>query len=212
MIARLRGTLVERGADFVVVECGGVGYDVTVSLATLAQLGEVGQEVTLRIYTAAQENKITLYGFATAAEREVFDLLITVKNVGPATAVGILSGAPSAVGLMSAVAAGDLAALTRIKGVGKKTADLILVELKEKAEWLLANWRAAGMVDAPLAASPPPSGRPKRSPLLEDVAQALVGLGWRPAEVDKVVAKLEVPSGATVELLLRDALRAMPRS
>jgi Holliday junction DNA helicase RuvA len=211
MIARLRGTLVERGADFVVVECAGVGYEVSVSLGTLAALPEPGTEVTLRVFTHAQENKIALYGFATAQERELFDHLITVKNVGPTTAVGILSGAPSAVGLVAAIAAGDAAALTRIKGVGKKTADLLVVELREKCEWLLATWRAAGTADGG-AAGPVPSGsRPRRSPMLEDVTMALVGLGWRAAEVDKVVGKLEIAPGASVESLLRDALRAMPR-
>jgi Holliday junction DNA helicase RuvA len=211
MIGRLRGTVVERGVDHVVIDCGGVGYEVTTTLGTLAELPGEG-EVTLRIFTHAQENKIALYGFATQEEREVFDFLITVKNVGPSTAVGILSGSPSVLSLVQAIAAGDAAGLTRIKGVGKKTADLLVVELREKCEWLLANWRAAGL-GTPLGTAPiPPSGRGRRSPLLDDVASALVGLGWRAAEVDKMVARLEVPADATVETLLRDALRAMPRS
>jgi Holliday junction DNA helicase RuvA len=215
VIARLRGVLVERGADACVVECAGVGYAVHVSLCTLAALPEPGQEVVLRVFTHAQENKIALYGFASAEERELFDRLITVKNVGPATAMGILSGGTSPLELARTIAAGDVPALTRIKGVGKKTAELLVVELREKCEWLLANWRAAGMVDVGAPAGPAPaSGSGKggaRLPVLEDVALALVGLGWRPAEVDKVVGRLEVVPGATVESLLRDALRAMPR-
>jgi Holliday junction DNA helicase RuvA len=213
VIARLRGLLIERGEDFVVVECGGVGYEVTVSLTTLAQLPEVGQEIVLRVFTHAMENKIALYGFAGAPERELFDRLITVKNVGPATAIAILSGVTSPVELTRTIAAGDLAALTRIKGVGKKTAELLVVELREKCEWMLANWNAAG---GPVPATngqgqAVPVKRGARSPLLDDVASALVGLGWRSVEVDKVVARLELVPGASVESLLRDAIRAMPR-
>jgi Holliday junction DNA helicase RuvA len=210
VIARLRGLLVERGDDFAIVECAGVGYDVNVSAFTLAQLPELGSEVTLRVHTAASENKVTLFGFATAEERVLFDKLITVKNVGPSTAVAILSGATSPVALARTIAAADLPGLTRIKGVGKKTAELLVVELREKCEWLLASWSAAGHVEA--AAQPvAPARKTNRSPLLDDVASALVGLGWRSAEVEKVVGKLDVGEGATVESLLREALRAMPR-
>jgi Holliday junction DNA helicase RuvA len=210
VIGRLRGTIVERGADWVVIDCGGVGYEVNVTLGTLMALPPEG-EVVLRVFTHAQENKIALYGFVSPEERELFDHLITVKNVGPSTAASILSGAPSVMSLVQAIAKGDAAGLTRIKGVGKKTADLLVVELKEKCEWLLANWRATGQGETPLAPMTS-SSRPRRSPLLEDVASALVGLGWRAAEVDKVVARLEVSDQATVESLLRDALRAMPRA
>jgi Holliday junction DNA helicase RuvA len=212
MIARLKGTLVERGADCVVVDCGGVGYDVNVSLATLARLPEIGEELTLRVFTHATENKIALYGFATKEERELFDLLITVKNVGPATALAILSGASSGgpEALARLIAEGSQAALVKIKGIGKKTADLLVVELKEKCEWLVATWSAAGhpaVSDRPFVMPT----RPGRSPILEDVASALVNLGWRPAEVDKTVARLAVDPNATVETLLRDALKQMPR-
>jgi holliday junction DNA helicase RuvA len=216
VIARLRGILVERGADYVVVECAGVGYEVAVSLTTLAQLPEpengIAQEVTLRVFTHAQENKVALYGFAGAPERELFDRLITVKNVGPATAIAILSGVTSPIELTRTIAAGDVAALTRIKGVGKKTADLLVVELREKCEWILANWNAAGVVGPePVVQVASAAKRGTRSPLLDDVASALVGLGWRAAEVDKVVGRLDVAPGASVESLLRDAIRAMPR-
>lgn len=204
MIARLHGTLVERGADGAVVDCGGVGYDVNVSAMTLGVLPEVGAEVTLRVFTHAQENRIALFGFATAEERALFDLLITVKNVGPSTAIGILSGAAAPQALARLIAAGDIAGLTRIRGVGKKTADLIVVELREKCEWLLANWGAAGT-------EPAVAPRGSRPAILEDVASALANMGWRPAEVDKAVTRLDPEAGATVQSLLREALRAMPR-
>ena len=200
MIARLRGILIDRGADAVVVECGGVGYEVNVSLPTLAALPEPGTEVTLRIFTHAQESRIALYGFARAEERVLFDKLITVKNVGPATAIEILSGTGSPVELARTIAAGDVAALTRIRGVGKKRADLLVVELREKCETLLATWGAAGDV----AAKP-------RSPIVADVVSALVHMGWRQNEADKVVAKMDIPAQATVESLLREALRGMAR-
>jgi holliday junction DNA helicase RuvA len=169
-------------------------------------LGEPGGEVTLRIHTHATENRVALYGFATAEERKVFDFLITVKNVGPSTAMSILSGATSAAALVRTIAAGDVAGLVRLKGVGKKTAELLVVELKEKCEWLLATWGAAG---AALPAAEPKRGA--RPAILDDVASALVHLGWRAAEADKVLSKLEIPPGASVEMLLRDAIRAMPR-
>jgi len=209
MIARLRGVLIEKSTDGIVVDCNGVGYDVGVSAMTFAALPDEGAEVALRVFTHAQENRIALYGFATGEERQLFDLLITVKNVGPATASGILSGAAAPQVLARLVAAGDLAGLTRIKGVGKKTAELIVVELREKCEWLLATWGAAGAAELP----PPPrnGAKPARAPILDDVASALINLGWRPAEVDKAVVRLEAPAGATVESLLREALRSMPR-
>jgi Holliday junction DNA helicase RuvA len=206
MIARLRGTVVERQADGAVVDCNGVGYDVNLSAMTLGVLPEVGAEVTLRVFTHAQENRVALYGFATAEERQLFDLLITVKNVGPATAIGILSGSSAPQALARLVAAGDVAGLTRIKGVGKKTADLIVVELREKCEWLLANWGAAGG-----ATEAGPAARGPRAPILDDVASALTNLGWRPAEVDKAMTRLDATTGATVQSLIREALRAMPR-
>ncbi len=207
MIARLRGRLLDKSVDGVVVDCGGVGYDVGVSAMTFAALPDEGAEVALRVFTHAQENRIALYGFATAEERQLFDLLITVKNVGPATAIGILSGATSPQALARLVGAGDLAGLTKIKGVGKKTADLIVVELREKCEWLLATWGAGGDAGAGAATS----ARGPRPAILEDVASALLNLGWRPAEVDKAVVRLDVGAGSTVESLLREALRAMPR-
>ena len=207
MIARLRGMLCERAPDHVVVDCGGVGYLVTVSLATLATLPEPGAEVTLLVYTQAQENRLALYGFAAAAERALFDLLITVKNVGPATAMGILSGVVGPGELARAIATRDLAALTRIRGIGKKTAEMLIVELSDKCARLLAEGALGAAVGGPVAA--PRAG--ERSPLLVDVASALVNLGWRAAEAESVVARIEVTAGATVESLLREALRAMPR-
>jgi Holliday junction DNA helicase RuvA len=209
VIGRLRGQLIDREGTRVIVDVGGVGYEVACSGWTLAAMPPVGEPVTLRVFTQARENEIVLYGFLEADERALFDLLITVKNVGPSTAIGILSGGSSPRDIANLIAREDVPGLTRIKGVGKKTAEMLVVELREKCEMLLLSWNAQGEI-RPVAAQ---AGAPKRArhPMLDEVAGALAQMGWRPIEADKVVAELEVPPGATLEGLLRQALRAMPR-
>lgn len=209
MIGRLRGTLAELEGSVVLVDCGGVGYEVTVSGYTMAALPPAGEPVTLRIYTQMLENRIALYGFHSALERELFDLLITVKKVGPASAMGILSAGPGPEQIAGMIARGEIAQLTRLRGVGKKTAEMLVVELRDKCEMLLASWSAAGQPrPAPVARAASQPGRPA---VLEEVAQALLQLGWKPAAVDKAVAELDASEGATLESLLRQALRSMPR-
>jgi holliday junction DNA helicase RuvA len=221
VIARLRGTLIDRRGGHIVIDCNGVGYEVICSGYTLASLPEVGEIVTLRVFTHATENKVALFGFGGAAERDLFDLLITVKNVGPTSAMGILSGGAGPADLSRLIADGQVQALTRIKGVGKKTAELLVVELREKCEMLLLTWSADGIAaggepitrPSALPAGAPRSQRPK---LVEEVASALVQMGWRPAEADKVVSEpafidQAISAGATLEALLRQALRSMPR-
>lgn len=209
MIGRLRGTLVEQEDGEVIVDCGGVGYEVTVSTHTRVSLPPVGETVTLRIFTHALENKIALYGFASAFERHLFDLLITVKKVGPSSAMGILSAGAGPQEIASMIASQQITQLTKLRGIGKKTAEMLVVELREKCELLLASWAAAGqgrVVPAVVAPS-----KPARPPILEEVAGALLQLGWRPAEVDKVLSELSLDGDATLESLLRQALRSMPR-
>lgn len=209
MIGRLRGTLVEQDDTLIVIDCGGVGYEVTVSAHTLASLPPVGEPVTLRIFTHAMESRVALYGFGSGLERDLFDLLITVKKVGPASAVGILSAGVGPEDIAGMIARGEVTQLTRLRGVGKKTAEMLVVELREKCELLLATWRASGQPRP--AAAGAALNRGTRPAVLDEVAQALLQLGWRPAEVDKAVAELEVAEGATLESLLRVALRSMPR-
>jgi Holliday junction DNA helicase RuvA len=208
MIARLEGVLIEKDPPHVVVDCNGVGYDVICSTYTLASLPADGERVTLRIFTHATENKLALFGFFDVQERALFDLLITVKNVGPTTAIAILSGS-SPRDIAQLIAIEDVAGLTRIKGVGKKTAELLVVELHEKCAELALSWDASGGLRP--AANAPARGKMKRHPMLEEVSMALVGLGWRPAEAEQAVADLPVPPDATTEQLLRQALRSMPR-
>jgi Holliday junction DNA helicase RuvA len=209
VIARLDGVLIERDPPRVVVDCGGVGYDVVCSAYTIAQLPADGERVTLRVFTHAQENKIALFGFADAQERSLFDLLITVKNVGPSTAIAILGGATPR-DIAGLIAREDLAGLTRIKGVGKKTAELLVVELREKCEQALLGWDASGGL-RPVAAAPRATMKPKRHPLIDEVMTALVGMGWKPQEAEQAVVDLPVPAEATIEQLLRQAQRSMPR-
>lgn len=210
MIAHLRGTLLEQAGNTIVVEVGGVGYEVVLSAHSLAELAPEGSPVALRIYTHFVQNGITLYGFTGAIERQLFDLLITVKNVGPASAVKILSSGAGPVDLARLIAAGQTSALNALRGVGKKTAELLVVELRDRCEELLLSWGQAGQLAgrAPQAVVPVTSVRP---PLVEDVASALGQLGWRPTEVDKAVAALAPAADATFEGLLRQALRSMPR-
>lgn len=212
MIGHLRGRLLERSGSTILVDCGGVGYEVVLSAHSLAELGAAGESapVALRVYTHYQQNGITLYGFTGAPERQLFDLLITVKNVGPASAVKILSSGPGPADLARLIAAGQTSALNALRGVGKKTAELLVVELRDRCEELLLSWgQASGPGAAGRAAAPGPAQVP--APLVDDVASALGQLGWRPTEVDKAVAALAPSPDATFEGLLRQALRSMPR-
>ena len=214
MIGHLRGTLLERSGSAVIVDCGGVGYEVVLSSHSLGQIGPAGEPVSLRVFTHAQENRIALYGFASAEERELFDLLITVKNVGPASAVKILSAGAGPADIARLIVAGQTGALQALRGVGKKTADLLVVELREACEDMLRTWGEGGAA----AASGGNGGAAARqgavavrggSPLLDDVASALTQLGWRPIEVEKAMAGLTPGPDATLEDLLRQALRHM---
>jgi len=216
VIGRLRGILVERSGDEIVVDCSGVGYEVHVSAHTLATLPAVDAPVTLRIFTHTnpQDMRTTLFGFGSVEERELFDLLITVKKVGPTAAMGILSGGMTPGDIARTIAAGNTAVLQKIKGVGKKTAEMIVVELKDKCEGVLMRWGAAnldggasGVVPMPAA----PTTVTVRDPMVEDVVLALVQMGWRSTEADKAAAMLQPGPESTLESLLRQALQAMPR-
>ena len=212
MIARLEGTLIERDPPHLVIDCGGVGYQVTCSTYTFAALPADGERVVLRVFTHATENKLALFGFFDAQEREMFDQLLKVKNVGPSTAIAILSGLNGATPreLAGLIASEDVAALTRIKGIGKKTAELLVVELKDRCAELQLAWDANGAL-RPVAMPAGAIRKNQRHPMVDEVMGALVGMGWRPQEAEAAIGDLAVPQGATIEQLLRDALRSMPR-
>lgn len=210
MIARLEGTLLRDG-DQIVVDCNGVGYEVRCSAYTQASLPEHGARVALKVFTQVRETEIALYGFYDHQERALFDLLITVKNVGPSTAIAILSGAAPR-DLAGLIAREDVVGLTKIRGVGKKTAELLVVELHDRCQELLLTWSADGSVrPAAVPSGAPRRAAPIRHPMLDEVAGALVGMGWRSIEADAAVADLAVTDDTSIETLLRQALRSMPR-
>lgn len=211
MIGNLRGKIIDRGATTVIIECAGVGYEVVASSHTLAQASEMGATVSLRIYTHFQDHKIALYGFSSADERDLFDLLITVKNVGPSSGIKILSAGTGPVAIAQLISAEDVKALCGIKGIGKKTAEMLVVELHDKCDALLNAWGAAGLIDE--QESPPgrPSPKGNRPPLHNDVIMALVQLGFRQPEAEKAVDLLPVEPTASLETVMRQALQAIPR-
>jgi Holliday junction DNA helicase RuvA len=197
MIAQLRGTLIEKGIEHVVVDVGGVGLRLTVSLQTLADLPATGSPVQLLTYLQVREDALTLFGFGSADERAAFELCIGVQQVGPKLAMSILSTLPPAE-LAQAVRGGDHARLQRIPGVGKKTAERLALELRDKFDKAGIGPRAA------------PANAAAPAPRTDAVVSALVNLGYRPAEaqraVDDVVA--ESPGGSVPELI-KKALRAL---
>lgn len=196
MIAELSGTLLDKGIDRVVVDVGGVGYSVMVSLQTLADIGPPGAPVRLRTYLQVRQDALVLFGFATEEERTAFELLIGVQQVGPKLALSILSTL-AAGALGRAVREGDHARLVRVPGVGKKTAERLVLELKDKFP-----------MAAPGSARPPEPA--KRSPAAAQVVSALVNLGYGAGEAERAVD--QAAGGATaagVEQLLKQALRLL---
>jgi holliday junction DNA helicase RuvA len=185
MIGRLRGTLDVRQPAEVVIDAGGVGYQAAISLATFSVLPPVGSEVRLEIVTVLRENALELFAFATAAEKEAFQLLRSVSGIGPRMALSVLSGI-SVADLAAAVAAGNAQRLTAIPGIGRKTAERMLIDLR-------------GKLDAPAQSDSPASS------MEEDAVSALVGLGYKRAEAEKAVRRVGGAS-TTLEELLRRAL------
>ncbi len=195
MIARLTGLVVEKGEDTAVLDVHGVGYLVHLSAASLLALPPRGEPAALRIITHLRQDALDLFGFVTEEEEDVFRALLDVKGVGPRAAQNILSGIEPR-DLAQAVAQGDVARLTKVPGVGKKTAERLVVELKEK---LVALARAAG-----------PAAAKGADGLLEQLATALVNLGYKPAQAEQVAeAMRDRTEGKGLDELLREALKAM---
>ncbi|HEV2818451.1 MAG TPA: Holliday junction branch migration protein RuvA [Allosphingosinicella sp.] len=196
MIAKLRGLLDGFGADFAVIDVHGVGYLVAASSRTLSALGAIGEEVVLHTEMLVAEDFIRLVGFATAAERDWFRLLISVQGVGARVALGILS-ALSVDELHRAVAGGDNATVARAQGVGPKLAQRIVHELKDKAGGVALGPGGPGGFAAPAGSH------------AQDALSALANLGFRPAEAAAAVAKAEAEVGpeASLDLLVRAALK-----
>ncbi len=196
MIALLRGTLVEKHPNQVIVEAGGVGYDVLIPISTYSALPEAGSEVRLRIHTHVREDTLALFGFLTAEEKTIFERLISVSGIGPSLAVKVLSGMGTA-DLIPAIRNGSVELLVRIPGVGRKTAERIVLELKDKLEGIGAM-AASGMAARPAAAL---------STLEQDVLSALLNLGCNRAAAEAAVRKAKAAGApADFEPLFRKSL------
>jgi len=200
MIAHLRGRLLSKTPNRVIIEAGGVGYDVSIPVSTFYELGEVETEVSLHVYTYVREEAFSLYGFRTAREKSLFEKLLGVAGVGPKLAVTLLSGLEIE-DLIAAIRKGEIARLTSIPGVGRKTAERLIVELREK----LATFAAEGP-ERPAAAALQPGS------VEDDVLSALMNLGYaRPAAESALrEARAANPSGE-FENWLRGSLRLLAR-
>src|SRR5262245_41029844 len=193
MIAHLRGRLLSKHPNQAVVEAGGVGYDVVISVPTFADLPDAGAEVSLHIHTHVREDALALYGFIRREEKQLFERLIGVSGIGPKLAITILSGMP-ADAMVAAIRGNDIARLTRIPGIGKKTAERMVLELRDKLEAFAAPAVAA-----------------VASPVEEDVISALVNLGYQRPLAEKALARLGSMPNEAFDGLFRKALAALAK-
>jgi holliday junction DNA helicase RuvA len=199
MIGLLRGRLLEKRPNQVILDVGGVGYLVAVPLSTFAALGELHAEVTLLIHTHVREDALALYGFLSAREKHLFELLLGASGVGPSLALKILSGM-NVEELVPAIRTGDLARLTKIPGVGRKTAERMVVELKDKLEAVAVE------AEKPAAATSPAGAE-------ADVKSALINLGYDERTADSAVAEAKRQAGSSnFEKLLRASLATLTES
>jgi Holliday junction DNA helicase RuvA len=192
MIAHLRGKLLTKHPSQAIVETGGVGYDVVISVPTYSDLPGAGSEVALHIHTHVREDQIALYGFLHPAEKQLFEKLITVSGIGPKLAITILSGM-AADAMVTAIRSNDIARLTKIPGIGKKTAERMVLELRDKL---------------PVATSA--TALPTLSAVEDDVLSALLNLGYQRAAAEKALEKAPKNS-QSFEIIFREALAALTR-
>lgn len=200
MIAFLSGKLLEKHANSVIVDVGGVGYEVTIPLSTFYELGDAGADIELRIYTHVREDAIQLFGFRTNRERELYLKLISVQGIGARSGITMLSGM-SADEIVAAIRSNDLARLTAIPGVGRKTAERLVVELRDKVGELAAGAAAAVSSEAPAV-----------DVVYEDALSALVNLGYQKAAAERALKKV-VDEGTemSVQKLLRRSLQVLAK-
>ncbi len=206
MIGRIRGVLEEKAPPEILVDVNGVGYELHIPMSTLFSLPGTGSSVTLWTHLSVSENAQTLYGFYTQKERSLFRILIKISGVGPKMALGILSGM-NADQLVSCVMQDNLSALTKLPGVGNKTAQRLLVELKDK----LKTWASdsAPLADMEAASVASPRAIDDKD-IIAEAESALVSLGYKPTEASKVVAGVLKNHTATrSEELIRLALRSL---
>ena len=193
MIAHLRGRLLSKHPNQAIVECGGVGYDVVITVPTFADLPEAGGDVSLFIHTHVREDQLALFGFLRAEEKKLFEKLLVVSGIGPKLAVTILSGMKTS-DMVGAIRSGDVARLTKIPGIGRKTAERMVLELKEKLE--------------EFTAAPAP---PAVSPLEEDVLSALVNLGYQRSAAERALAVTSRTGSGNFDKLFRESLAVLSK-
>ncbi|QQS34140.1 MAG: Holliday junction branch migration protein RuvA [Acidobacteriota bacterium] len=199
MIAYLRGNLLEKSANSVIIETGGVGYEVWIPLSTFYEIGEVGTEAELRIHTHVREDALQLFGFRTENEKAIFLLLTSVQGIGPRSAIAMLSGM-NADEFAAAVRANDLARLTAIPGIGRKTAERLVIELRDK----LSNIGTAAAASS--------SGGTASASDFDDALSALVNLGYQRAAAEKALDKAAAEgTEQNVQKLLRRSLQILAK-
>lgn len=199
MIGRLSGVVLEKRPDRALVDASGVGYELHVPLGTFAALPAVGERASLHVHTHVREDAILLFGFATSEEKALFERLITVSGVGPKVALAVLSGLPLPE-LVGAIAAQNVKRLSTIPGVGKKLAERLGVELKDKVQGLL-----------PAGAAPASEAAGAVGGLLEDAVGALLNLGYRKPQAEAAVKAASETAAADLSALLSAALRLLSR-
>ncbi len=198
MIASLNGTIAYRSIDHVIVDVGGVGYRLLIPLSTFYALPEEGS-ARFQVYTHVRDDAILLFGFLSGAERELFVLLISVSGIGPKLALNILSHIP-APALLEALAEGDAKRLATLPGIGKKTAERLVLELRDKAHKLNPSHPRAT-----------PQTGPTKTTSLEDAQSALVNLGYKEAQARNVLENMEISPDASLEEILKGALKILLR-
>ena len=197
MIAQIRGQLVEKRPGMVIVETQGIGYQVFVSLSTFYDLPEATQGVRLHTYTHVREDLLQLFGFSTFLEKEIFQILIGVSGIGPKLALNILSGIAPAE-LIASLQSEDVARLTQIPGVGRKTAERLVFDLKEKIGKIAVRGET------------PKEEKGKKGQVVDDVVSALVNLGYRKNQAESVVEQVwRQRPDASLEEILKESLRAL---
>jgi len=207
MIAHLSGTLLSKQATSVIVDVGGVGYEVTIPLSTFYDLEDTGSLVQLRVYTHVREDTLQLFGFKTIRERELFLKIISVSGIGPKLGITLLSGM-SADELIAAIRTNDLARLTLIPGIGRKTAERLVIELREKVAALTTP-----QLEGELTAKTALSGEPTQDSVRSDALSALLNLGYQRSSAEKAIDSALVEGGdLTVESVLRRVLRKLARA
>lgn len=193
MIAHLRGKLISKRPNQAIVEAGGVGYEVNISIPTFSGLPAVASDVSLFIYTHVREDALALFGFLRAEDKQLFEKLISVSGIGPRLAITILSGM-AADAMVAAIKSNNVPVLTRIPGIGKKTAERMVLELRDKLDSFGA-----------------PTPVPAASPVEEDVISALVNLGYQRGLVERTLAQLGKSADESFDALFRKSLAVLAK-